>query len=80
MITFEQWISANNENGMRSSLGIVPPSYGAANYPPLYFTPISAGAVGSLERNHGVKCTAPGKCSCTGSPKKVKKKSSKKKK
>jgi hypothetical protein len=41
MLTFEQWIK---ENGMRTSLGIYPPGYGSALYPPLYFTPISATA------------------------------------
>lgn len=55
MKTFTQWLNEadpNLENSLRTSLGIYPPSYGAGQYPPSYFMPISATAANSLKRNH----------------------------
>jgi hypothetical protein len=49
MNTFLQWIK---ENGLRTSLGIYPPNYGSGQYPPLYFTPISATAAEKLTTIH----------------------------
>ena len=49
MEDFIQWL---NERGKRTALGIYPDQYGAGQYPPLYFAPISATAGLSLKNNH----------------------------
>jgi hypothetical protein len=51
MQSFRHWLK---ENGLRTSLGIYPPAYGVGQYPPLYFTPISAGAANALTNIHHV--------------------------
>lgn len=38
---FHQWLA---EKSLRTALGIYPSLYGTGQYPPLYFTPISATA------------------------------------
>lgn len=50
VLDFHQWI---NERGKRSALGIYPPQYGTGQYPPLYFTPISATAPSAFKNIHG---------------------------
>lgn len=49
------WYNENNlnEKGMRTMLGPYPDSYGVANYPDSYLTPISATAGLSLQNWHG---------------------------
>ena len=49
MKTFEQWL---NEKGLRTGIGLYPPSYATFQYPPLYFTPMSGGAANMLTRIH----------------------------
>ena len=55
MKEFTQWLAEKQmgENGLRTSLGIYPPQYGTGQYPPLYFTPISAVAPLLLKKLHG---------------------------
>ena len=49
ILTFEQWLT---ERGKRTALGIYPPAYGVSQYPPLYFTPISATAPLAFKKIH----------------------------
>ena len=71
MQTFNQWLK---ENGQRTSLGPYPDLYGAGQYPPAYFAPISATAFLSLAKFH------PDTVKNTNPKKKSKKKGKKKKK
>jgi hypothetical protein len=50
MKTFKQWLV---EKGSRTALGIYPPGYGTALYPPLYFAPISASHLNAFKNIHG---------------------------
>lgn len=48
MKSFSEWL---RENGMRTAAsGNYPPAYGLGQYPPLYFTPISATAGLAFEK------------------------------
>ena len=49
MKTFQEWLQ---ENGKRTGLGLYPSLYAVSQYPPLYFTPISATAALSLTTIH----------------------------
>ena len=50
MRTFTQWLM---ERGARTGLGVYPPSYSTAQYPPLYFAPISATHLNAFSDTHG---------------------------
>jgi hypothetical protein len=49
MKTFQQWLM---ERGVRTSLGIYPPLYGAGQNPPLYYAPIAGGASLAMSTRH----------------------------
>ncbi len=50
LTTFTQWLA---ERGARTRLGIYPPAYGSANYPPLYAAPTSATHLNAFAGIHG---------------------------
>jgi hypothetical protein len=55
MKSFLKWMEelhGLDEKGLRTALGIYPPAYGAAQYPPLFFAPISPTAVLSFQTIH----------------------------
>lgn len=64
---FETWI---NEDGLRTSLGPYPPAYGAAQYPPQYFMPMAAGALGKMITWHPEMLNKPEAKKSSSEPKK----------
>jgi len=78
MKTFLQWVEdlhGLDEKGIRTALGIYPPGYGAGQYPPLYFAPISPIAALAFKTIHKDLLK-----NVRGAKKKKKKKRTKKKK